>query len=50
MEVSKKLEDEFDSDGNPKESESAEPDHEVIRGRVGIIMPARGAFDFVDRP
>lgn len=25
-------------------------DQEIVRGRAGIIMPARNAFDFVDKP
>lgn len=25
-------------------------EQEIVRGRAGIIMPARNAFDFVDKP
>ena len=25
-------------------------EHQITRGRVGIIMPHRNAFDFVERP
>ena len=34
-----------------KQKVSMLPDEqEIVRGRAGIIMPARNAFDFVDKP
>ena len=44
-----------DSDGEvsnkkPRKKQKLPEEQEIVRGRAGIIMPARNAFDFVDKP